>query len=509
MSTTSYSYVFGRFRLKMVDDRATELTAEGKVVGLSMNELTVLGALLAKPGEPVKPGELLDSVSKSPEASANLVHQAVSALRRTLNNNDLIITERLKGYYFAGEVIVVPDSELPPEPIPEPISDPTPEPISDPSSDPPSEPIIEPAPEPIPAPNPEPAPDLDPVPVSEPSPTATPNKQRDPFVAIAILVSAPIFILPFALAVAGVRLDSIGKQIGIIQALVILVGLGFDFSFSDDRVSPGEDHETKRARIAVQQLRRSWRLLLACWCALYIAVPFSHLLAQASSGRELVLPTLTTLLNNASALMLVLCYWVLKRPAVISVAGRDLNNIPLQAGLLVVGGFSLIEAVGIVGFEYLRADAVKNVIFGADLLSGVVGGIAMALCISRLDSRLLGTKGWLPIVPIVLYLYAVIQPFYPLINQTFPAPAPPSDGGKFALTQLAFIQLAFLLKSVMFIYVTELFRSERLHDPRPALLRKRRGGMERVQIRSTRPTVARNIRDSLLFVLAFIRVIRG
>ena len=89
-------------------------------------------------------------------------------------------------------------------------------------------------------------------------------------------------------------------------------------------------------------------------------------------------------------------------------------------------------------------------------ISGVAGGIAMALCISRLDSRLLGTKGLLPIIPIVLYFYVVIQPFYPLINRTFP--------NRFGLSQhfdLWIIQLAFLLKAVMYIYVTDLFRSER------------------------------------------------
>jgi len=56
----------------------------------------------------------------------------------------------------------------------------------------------------------------------------------------------------------------------------------------------------------------------------------------------------------------------------------------------------------------------------------------------------------------VLYFYVVIQPFYPLVNRTFP--------NRVELHQhfdLWIIQLAFLLKSVMYIYVTELFRSER------------------------------------------------
>jgi DNA-binding winged helix-turn-helix (wHTH) protein len=424
MNSADYSYVFRRFQLKVAGGKATELLIEGHAIQLSTNELTILRELLDHRGEFVTTKVLLALILGKAEGAENNVHQAINALRKVLNDTDLIKTERYKGYCFTGEVMVLEGSD--PAPNPSPPATPSPGPTPDPPS----------------------------------APART--RPRDPFVAIAILVSAPIFILPFALALAGLDLDRIGKQIGIIQALVILVGLGFDVYFSPDRVSPDEaEDDTKRARLAVQQLRRSWRWLLACWCALYFAVPFSHLLAQASSGRELALPVITTLLNNASALMLVLCYWVLKRPTVISVAGRELENVPWRAGLLVVGGFSLIEALGIVAFEYLRADEVKNVIFGADLLSGVIGGIAMALCISRLDSRLLGTKGWLPIVPIILYLYAVIQPFYPLINQTVPAPASTPAVTKFALTQLAFIQLAFLLKSIMFIYVTELFRSGR------------------------------------------------
>lgn len=88
----------------------------------------------------------------------------------------------------------------------------------------------------------------------------------------------------------------------------------------------------------------------------------------------------------------------------------------------------------------------EEVLFAFDLVSGVVGGIAMALCISRLDSRLLGTKGLLPIIPIVLYCYVVIQPFYRLINRTFP--------NRFGLTQhfdLWVIQLAFTFRAVMYI----------------------------------------------------------
>jgi hypothetical protein len=107
--------------------------------------------------------------------------------------------------------------------------------------------------------------------------------------------------------------------------------------------------------------------------------------------------------------------------------------------------------------KFGHADYVSVVLFGADLLSGIVGGIAMALFISRLDSRLLGASRLLPIIPIVLYFYVVIQPFYPLLNWTYPLGNQVPEH-----FDLWIMQLAFLLKSVMYIYVTELLKTERL-----------------------------------------------
>jgi hypothetical protein len=123
-----------------------------------------------------------------------------------------------------------------------------------------------------------------------------------------------------------------------------------------------------------------------------------------------------------------------------------------------------------------HADYAGAVLFGADVLSGVGGGIAMALCISRLDSRLLSTSRLLPIIPIVLYFYAVIQPFYPLLNWTFPnrAGLPPH-------VDLWIMQLAFMLKSVMYIYVTDRFKIRTLsflHEIRQTLLRRCRDQVE-------------------------------
>jgi DNA-binding winged helix-turn-helix (wHTH) protein len=431
-SPAGYSYRFGRFHLKVGENSRMNLFSDGHAVALSAVESTILRELIEKRGQFVKTDDLLKCVSPSNTASENIIHGAVRGLRRTLNDADLIKTERSKGYCFTGAVETKLDEvrdEISSEPGPTTI-----------------EPVAAAAFTDI-----------------HPGDSVSPAAGRNSFVVVALLVSAPVVLLPFGLFFFGGNWESLPRQLGFIQALMILVAIGYDFYFSDKREFKGADTETRRALVAVQQLRRCWRLLLASWCCLYITLPFSEWFApsasgQLSSSQWQALQVIATFLNNCSALMLVLCYLVLNRPTVTRVADRDVEAVPLKSGLLLVAGIGVLEAILIaLSGRFGLPDYTRDVLFAADLLSGVVGGIAMALCISRFDSRLLGASGLLPIVPVVLYLYVVIQPFYPLINRTFP--------NNQALPQhfdIWIMQLAFMLKSVMYVYVTELFRTKRL-----------------------------------------------
>jgi len=419
------SYVFGRFQLRVAENGNTTLFSEGHPVALTTVSLTVLRVLLEHHGSYVKTKQLLDSVSQSPDATENMVHGAVHELRRTLNDAGLIKTERLKGYCFIGEV-----SEHPGE-----TTDLTASELD--------------------------AAMVDRVHDQNVRTEAPSDKRRDPFVVVALLVSAAVLLLPFGLAFASDSWGNVTKQLGFIQALMILVALGYDFYLSDSRDSKRVDAENERAFIAAQQFRRSWRLLLASWCGLYFALLIALRFVPAESNNPSwqwqALQVINTSLNNASILALVLCYVVLNRPTVVAVAGREVEDLPFKRGSVLVGGLGLLEAILVALFDSRgRADYAGAVLFGADVLSGVGGGITMALFISRLDSRLLSTSGLLPIIPIVLYFYAVIQPFYPLLNWTFP--------GRAGLPQhvdLWIMQLAFILKSVMYIYVTDRFKKGR------------------------------------------------
>ena len=405
-STGDSSYVFGRFQLNVAENGNATLFSEGHPVALTTVALTVLRVLIEHHGSYVRTKQLLDSVSQSPGATENMVHGAVHELRRTLNDASLIKTERLKGYCFTG--------------------------------------ALSPHPEQLPA-------------ISVAATEAPLDKRRDPFVVVALLVSAAVLLLPFGLAFASDSWANVTSQLGFIQALMILVGLGYDFYLSDSRHVETEHH---RAFIATQQFRRSWRLLLASWCGLYFALllslRFVPVGAVNPSWQWQAFHIVNTTFNNASILALVLCYVVLNRPTIIPVAGREVEALPWKRGLIIVAGLTLLEAILVAVFDNRRqTDYAGAVLFVVDVLSGVGGGIAMALCISRLDSRLLSTSGLLPIIPIVLYFYAVIQPFYPLLNWTFP------DSGLPSHVDLWIMQLAFMLKSVMYIYVTDRFKKRR------------------------------------------------
>jgi DNA-binding winged helix-turn-helix (wHTH) protein len=418
-------YQFGRFSLQVADNGNMSLVSDGHEVGLTTGELTILRVLLENRGQFVKTRVLLDRVTQSPRASENIVHGAVRELRRTLHDAELIRTERTRGYCFTGEVRINSGESVDHTPVAA-------------TSAPEGELLAA-------------------AGIQTGLPT---DRRRDRFLMVALLVSVAVLLLPFGLAFAGGSWRNVTKQLGFIQALMILFAIAYDFFLTNTASSEDANTETQRALIAVHQLRRSWRLLLFSWCLLYVTLLISQ--GLTSSGGNTIslwqaLQVITTFLNNASALMFVLCYLVLNRPTVIRVAGRVVDDLPLGRGLILVGALGLLEAALVVCFQLAgHPDYAAEVLFGADLLSGIGGGIAMALFISRLDSRLLSTSRLLPIIPIVLYFYVVIQPFYPLLNWTFPFGRPAPEH-----FDLWVLQLAFVLKSVMYIYVTELFKSQR------------------------------------------------
>src|SRR5947207_9997276 len=213
------SYLFGRFHLQVAENSRMTLFSDGHAIALSVVESTILRELLDKRGQFVKTEDLLKCVSPSSTASENIIHGAVRGLRRTLNDAELIKTERSKGYCFTGTVQRRSDDgsdEVLSGPIPA---------------------VIEPA-EPLASE------DLNlELSVSPAAPAASGDNQliarevtqstaRNPFVVVALLVSAPVVLLPFGLVFFGGNWERLPKELGFIQALIILVAIGYDFYFS-------------------------------------------------------------------------------------------------------------------------------------------------------------------------------------------------------------------------------------------------------------------------------------
>src|ERR1041385_4064616 len=150
-------FEFGRFQFH-IDQNGGTLSSGGRLISLSTAESTILRALLEKNGEFVTTEDLLKLVSPSPMASENLVHGAVRGLRRTLNDAELIRNERSKGYAFTGSVA---------RQLREGSRDTT-------SSIPPAPPLG-----------------------SHVETRRSPG--RDPFIVVALMVTAPVVLLPFGL----------------------------------------------------------------------------------------------------------------------------------------------------------------------------------------------------------------------------------------------------------------------------------------------------------------------
>src|SRR5262245_40305119 len=102
-------YQFGRFRLHVAENGNMSLRSHEQSISLTTGELTILRVLLENRGQFVKTRALLDCVTQSPRASENVIHGAVRQLRRTLNDVELIKTERSKGYCFTGSVTTTTD----------------------------------------------------------------------------------------------------------------------------------------------------------------------------------------------------------------------------------------------------------------------------------------------------------------------------------------------------------------------------------------------------------------
>jgi hypothetical protein len=209
------------------------------------------------------------------------------------------------------------------------------------------------------------------------------------------------------------------------------------------------------AQEALEKYNLYWKLLLGSWVFLYVTIAFTPPTGPPLGSDQqyyFAQRIAATFFNNWNSLALVLCYVVLNYPTAPGEAGSNRSHIRL-AKIIMIGGvigivlFAVAEVLWVFALlpEWLGAAEAGKVLFREDVASGLVGGIALAQYVGRIQSRFLSPP---TLLPLVFYLYAVIQPLYLFI--------PDRIGG------VVIIEAALILKCLLYLYMAWLFNSGRL-----------------------------------------------
>lgn len=285
-----------------------------------------------------------------------------------------------------------------------------------------------------------------------------------------------LYLLAFVLD-RWLKYFSIGETdprlvMSLIQFFVIACAFGASFSLfdQDERVfpsSPAKDRKMMEAcgyadqarwddakQSAINSVKRYlfyWRALLTAWTLLYLVMigksfGFGGLASDLFS-------VATTLFNNFNSLAIALCFVVLDQPTIFRKDGSTTNLSRTSRQLAVSGTiaiifFALVQC-GILFLKFIGrpVGAVDDLFWALDVTSGLIGGVALALYVGRVQSKFLGPSTWLPIV---LYFYVAIQSLYVAIG---------NDQSPIAGALI--IEAALILKCLLFLYVIWLFKSGR------------------------------------------------
>ncbi|MDQ2855623.1 MAG: transcriptional regulator [Acidobacteriota bacterium] len=208
------------------------------------------------------------------------------------------------------------------------------------------------------------------------------------------------------------------------------------------------ERDKESPRRALAQYTKYWQWLLLSWVVLYAFLAFSgfkhwdvdSLIVDQDQGSQslgLMLSIFNALFNNLNTLLLVLCFNVLNKNVQDEKEHRNVMEAPLT-GLVVV-----VLAVTMFAFLFVAPIDKRLIANGASLVSGIAGGIAMALYVGRLQSKFLGPRPWLLIA---LYSYTSIQPLFVYL-------------GKETVWTVLLIDLALVLKCLLYLYIAWLLQS--------------------------------------------------
>lgn len=236
-----------------------------------------------------------------------------------------------------------------------------------------------------------------------------------------------------------------------------------------------------KAKIVLERYMRDWKGILIAWLALYAIFVFKGFVRgldwEKLSGSPdnfhqdlliILVSVLITFLNNVSAWKIFLCYNLLNKPTEIRQEEQTIDD-PVYSksfGLLLAFSFAEVLFLLIFGtfatfngssFDFLRYTL--QVFSGA---SGIAGGIAMALYVGRLQNKFIGTDTW---IGVALYSYTAIQPLFLFLEGAphYTEGKTPEWAAKLAVAiAVSLIDIALILKCLLFLYMAWLFQSGRL-----------------------------------------------
>jgi serine/threonine protein kinase len=222
------------------------------------------------------------------------------------------------------------------------------------------------------------------------------------------------------------------------------------YSTGYEKISDWEQAR-KIARTALKDYREIFVGLLFAWFSLYACT----LLMLKRPGEFLT--ALYTQANNFNTLCIWLCFRILNEPITTENKAQNDKSIVIKESLKGQIGLLMIVFVLMVFWSILEYN------FAADftgppelvhkiskLISGIFGGVAMALFVGRFQSKFLKSPDWLIIT---LYLYTVIQTLFIFYGDK-------SVEGKGWAAVV--IHAALFLKCLLILYMFWLFQSGRL-----------------------------------------------
>jgi serine/threonine protein kinase len=207
------------------------------------------------------------------------------------------------------------------------------------------------------------------------------------------------------------------------------------------------------AKGALKHYREAFIWLLFAWIFLYLWALVSLFDFE---GKDSIVATVFTLANNLNTLCIWLCFDILNETITIGNETQNRNGIIVTEGRRWPKGF-IPAAFGVIFWLILELWLTSDPAPQAELfhyisrvVSGIAGGVAMALFVGRFQSKFLKSPPWLVLI---LFLYTVIQALFIFY------------GGKSPLEQgaaAAVMNAALVLKCLLILYMFWLFQSGRL-----------------------------------------------